>query len=149
MNRKAEVGDQIFIFYFVFILFMIIGGILIGDYFISGKAYDIRMQDAEILSGNIIRCLENENQLTQQKIADLFITCNFDEKTFEKGLIVSINTQEKDLFRYGNVVACGLQDKNEDYPKCKNSFLNVEIQGEETELYIITGSNLKAENKNG
>lgn len=147
MNKRAETGDQIFLFYFLFILLIIVGGIVIGDFILSGKPYDLRAQDSEILSGKIIECLKNTEALTENKITNLFETCNFYESTFENGLIVSLNTKDKFLFRYGNVVACGLQDLNAEYPKCKSSYIHLNIDGKDSEVYVLTGSNLQSEAK--
>jgi hypothetical protein len=149
MNRRAEIGDQLYLAYFIFILLMITGGIVLGSYLTSGKDYDIRSVDAELLGKKIISCLSEQKDLTAQKVADLYSTCSLDEKSLENGLIIEINTQTSKLFTYGNVVACGLSDKNEDYPRCLTTSVRVKLDGQDTDLYITAGSNLKSEKKNG
>ncbi|HVY01249.1 MAG TPA: hypothetical protein VHA12_00605 [Candidatus Nanoarchaeia archaeon] len=147
MNKKAESGDQIFLVYFLFILLIILGGIVVGDLLISGKPYDIRVSESEVLSGKIIDCLKNVEVLKKEDISNLFLTCNFDEKLFEKGFIVSINSQTESFFRYGNTVACGLQDKGEQYPRCIKTEVNLKIDGKDTEVYVLTGNNVESEVK--
>jgi hypothetical protein len=147
MNRKAESGDQIFLIYFLFILLIIVGGIVIGDFIISGKPYDLRMEDSKILSGKIIDCLKNVEMLKKENISNLLLTCEFNNFVFEKGLIVSINSQNEQYFKYGNTVACGLQDKGEQYPRCFRTETKLRIDGKDTEVYVLTGSNMESEVK--
>lgn len=149
MNRRGEVGDQLYLAYFIFILLMITGGIVLGSYLTSGKDYDIRSVDAEILERKIVSCLSETEELTAQKIADLYSTCAIQERDLEKGLIIEINSQTQKLFTYGNVVACGLADKSVNYPRCSTTSVQVRVDGVLTDLYITSGSNLRSEGKNG
>jgi hypothetical protein len=56
INKKAQLGEQLMIFVFLFFLVIIGGGIIIGTYVFVGPEFDYRTTEAAILNYQIREC---------------------------------------------------------------------------------------------
>lgn len=149
-SRRAEVGEQLTVFWFLFLLFIIVVGLAGGTYLFFGAGYDFREIDAAALNYKINKCLsENEISLNQlEKFeSEFYAKCKINKDSIANNQIfIFINsTNEKNYFRAGkgDLTQCALQDKNENYPRCESSSL---VKNGET-IFIQTGSNQKSVKK--
>jgi hypothetical protein len=80
INNRGTVGDQLMIFQFLFLLFIVGIGIVAGVAILYGGDYDSRKVEAEILNYRVKECF-----LANEKISDDFFgKCDFDQKIIEK-----------------------------------------------------------------
>ena len=146
--KKAQAGNALMIFWFIFLLILVGGGIVIGIGMFFGSEYDFRQVDADLLNIKINSCLQ-ENPLdfskTNSEIEnEIFEKCKINEKLSEHGLFILIKnkTQEQILkIGSGDNTQCALADRNENFPRCENSTI---ILAKE-KYFIFTGSNQKKE----
>lgn len=145
-NRKAQLGDQISIVYFI-TLFVIIGlGLVWGTYSFFGTGYDLREVQAKWLGNEIQSCLMNNN-LDLSNRGEFFRICNLNEKTLtENGFIIRVckgncyNDKGDPLFSLNsNYQLCGfgeLTSKNS--PKCSEKIFTLKND----EVHLIVGSKI-------
>ncbi len=148
MDKRGNVGDYLHFVYFIFLLAIISVTIIIGGFSAFGKPYDSRSVDAQLLLSRVVICLENNPGLSTVSLQNIFITCRFDEKTFEKGLVLYLYSGNTEFFKYGDQVSCGLEKKNINYPRCVAQSVLVDVDSKQVEVNIIAGSNLKSHEQN-
>jgi len=137
INKKAEAGDQIMIFAFLLILFIIGGGIAFGVSLFFTSDYDTRQVDADLLNYKIKSCL-SDNDIDFSNPKNFYTTCNINKNITQEFFLILIKQNQKEVFNYhGDETQCSLSEKNPNYPKCTNSTL---IKNN-NEYYIMTGSN--------
>ena len=145
MNRKGDVGNQVMIFSFLFLLFVIGVGLVAGVFMFYGFDYEFRDVEAAELSFVIQECML-ENEVNDEFKESFFDVCNLDKEVIEEsgmGFKICRDTRdcinEDNVFLQsgGNFQTCDFEGarKNEAFPKCvKKSF---------GEFEIITMSNQK------
>jgi hypothetical protein len=143
MNKHAQLGDQMYLIYFVFLLLIITVGIVAGSYSAFGKPYDSRDVDSALLMNKVVSCLENTPALTEVKIRSVLTKCEIDQDTLEKGYILSVSIKDKEVFKFGDSIVCGLQDKYPKGPKCSYTSLRISVDNSIKEVSIIAGSSLQ------
>ena len=150
MNKKAESGQQVMVFAFLFLLVLIGMGIVGGVVVYYGKGADFRKIDSEILNYRIRECLSESINLQQFK-ENFSSLCSLNKTVLEdKGFTIKVcqdlspeecaNSKES-IFELGNthIQACFINaaENNPEYVKCtKTEFFD---KGEK--FSIITGSN--------
>ncbi len=133
MHKKGQLGEQVLIFAFIFLMVLIGGGILIGTLIFIGSEFDFRVNEANILSYNIKNCLINEGTSWLDDLKDknnlelLYEKCNLDKEVIERNNLIKICTgqtapmdcsTEKNsanlvLYSYGDFEPCKLNLANE------------------------------------
>src|SRR3989344_6502072 len=148
MNKKAETGDQIMFFPFIFIMLVIAAGIVTGVLLFYGEKYDARANDAYTLNYHIKNCLSN-NDLNSIKI-DFYIACNIHKDSLaghKIGFKICENKEAEECIvsttplasSGSNFEAClftGAKN-NKNYPSCSYDTLNVK----DNRYFIVTSSN--------
>lgn len=143
MNNKAELGEQMFLIYFIFLLIIITVGIVAGSYSAFGKPYDSRKVDSALLLNHVEQCLENTPQLSEVRIRAVLANCGIDKQMLEKGFTLALYVEGKEVFRNGDTVVCGLEYKYPNGPRCSYETINLDIDNSLKEVSIIAGSNIK------
>lgn len=132
MDKKGELGNQVMLFSFFFLLVVIGVGIVAGVWLFYGQGYDFRQAEAEVLNYEIKKCLVNE-KIDKSSFADEFYEkCRLNKEVVEQGIVKIIRDNEI-VFSIGDEVQCGLSEKNENYPKCVEREIGV--------YKVLTGSN--------
>ncbi len=138
-NKKGKLGDQVTISIYLFLMFVIAGGIAIGAYIFYGDEYDFRPIEAEILNYNIRQCIFS-NEIDWNKGEEFFSRCGLDKETIEGSNIIQINIDNKEVHasNKGKVEECRFTGakKNINYPKC--AIKEFEFEGKKYE--VVTGS---------
>ena len=138
MNRKAA-DDQIMVFVFFILVFIVGAGLMAGVFMFFGSEYDIRKTDADILNYRIQKCISENPEITDN-IQNLLDSCQLNKETIETNYQILIYLDETIIYGQENLLAeCTLGEKNADYPKCSNSLVDVEGKN----VKIITGANQK------
>lgn len=120
MDRKGQLGDQILIFAFIFMMVIIGGGIVIGTYFYIGAEFDFRATEAKLLGYSIKDCiLSDSGWLGDLKTnPDLFYeNCRLNKKLITENNAIRICTATdvqgcinqqigQDVFAVGNYALC-------------------------------------------
>ncbi|MEK6890087.1 MAG: hypothetical protein AABX35_02765 [Nanoarchaeota archaeon] len=146
MNKKAGLGDQVSIVYFIF-LFIIIGlGLTWGTYAFFGGGYDVREVQAKWLGNEIQNCLTSKIVDLSNK-EDFFIKCNLNENVLrEKEFVVRIcegscytNKAEPLFFINSNYQLCGFTEvTSKNAPRCSEK--NFEL--DDKKIHLIVGSKI-------
>ena len=137
INKKAQLGEQIMIFPFLFMIIIIGLGIAAGIYMFFGSGYDFRQVDADILNYKIRECLSN-NKIDFSQETEFFTTCSLNEKVIKESFIILIeqNNQVK-IGSNSDETTCSIAKENPNYPKCTTTYLN--------DFKILTGSKQQAQ----
>ena len=145
LNKKAELGNQVSVVYFI-LLFVIIGlGLTWGIYSYFGGGYDVRSAQAKWLAGEIENCIEHENVNLESR-NEFFEKCNLNEKILnDNGFIVQIcegncYNKGKPVFSINsNYQLCGFnQLTSKKAPLCSEK--EIEINGQKN--HLIVGSKI-------
>ncbi len=89
MHKKGQLGEQLMIFAFIFLIVLIGAGIVIGTGIFIGSEFDFRGSDAEMLSFRVKDCLINSggewiSGLKSEGGADLlYQKCNLGKSVIE------------------------------------------------------------------
>lgn len=150
MKNKGEMGDMSFILV-LFILLGIIGvSVIFGLSVIFGNDYDHRVGEANDLNLKINKCIENKG-IEKLIVGDSFM---FEECGLRGEIIKDLSesnqirilickdrcvsgSSEGVIFQLGSdFVSCDLSDKNENFVKCSDSF----VESGEKSYQIKVGS---------
>lgn len=149
MNKKADTGDKLMFFPFLFLLVIIGIGIVIGVFIFFSQGYDFREGESQLLVYKIKKCISS-NEMNNEFSKNFFTICKLNQKIIEKNNIIKIcknsndciseTNDDKILFTSGsNFVACSLKGAKDNpaYPRCYEDSLK-----KNNEVFtIITGSN--------
>ena len=147
MHKKGELGEQVSVFMFLFLMFVIGIGIVAGVYIFFGQGYDFREVEANLLSYKIGECIK-ENEITEEffEKGNFFEKCRLNKGAVEKNNIIRICSGVEDCMRAekslldagSNFQACGFEGtkKNEAHPLCATN----EFSKGEKKFSIIVGS---------
>ena len=129
LNKKAQIGEQIMVFPFLFILVVICVGIAIGVYIFFGGGYDFRQVDADILSYKIGNCIL-DNEVNEEFWSDLYTKCRLNKEVLDKYSLFRVSYGGDEKFSTGgDFEQCGFKGKNEKYPQCsKKEFVKGEMR---------------------
>ena len=144
-DKKGTVGDQLGIFWFLFLMLIIAGSLAIGIFMFYGNGYDYREIEAEILNYKIRGCIL-ESEVTEGFFKDFYEKCRLDKKMIGENNIIKICDSSKDecltsadyKFLAGDVGICWIKSVkgNNVFGKCaEESFLK---NGKK--FTVITGS---------
>ncbi|MBS3089736.1 hypothetical protein J4461_02525 [Candidatus Pacearchaeota archaeon] len=142
MNKKGEnAGNQTMVVYFLFLVFIIAGGIALGVSIFYGEGIDLRANGASIINRQIQLCLSEKD--IDWKNGTFTDECELNKEIMQDDplkfiiKICSIECEKgKVLFQSGsNFEACDLKGKNKYYPQCTSGF----VSHEEMKYEIITG----------
>lgn len=140
MNKKAQMGNQITIFVFFFLLMLVAAGIVIGVFMFYGKPYDFRYVDAGVESYVIKQCIL-ENSIDWSDIDDFYSKCDLDKKNFQNEITLKIVENGKEVVKWKDVVGCELASKNIKYPKCVYQNFTIEDSQGIRYYELLVGSN--------
>ncbi len=145
MNRKGAIGEQLSVFYFIFLMLMIGVGIVIGTSIFYGKGYDYRQTEADLLNYKIEKCiLENDLDENFFKEENFFANCKLSKEVLTRNNLLKICdgfgencfvNREAYVILGSNFNSCKLENKNS--PKCSVK----EIEKDGKRYVIISGSN--------
>jgi hypothetical protein len=100
LNRKAQAGDQLMVFWFIFLMVILAGGIIAGIYIFFGSEYDFRKVDAQVLNYRVQKCL-SENEInwsgTQELNDDFYQKCRLNKEVINETLFVLISFDGKTI----------------------------------------------------
>lgn len=142
MNRRAQLGDQVMIFPFLFIMILIGGGIVGGTLLFFGKEYDVRQSEANTLAYVLQRCVQQNtfNWNAADIEQELYKLCKIDGLILSEGSLVRLKRNSVDVFSInsGKIEGCFFTGaaKNLAYPKCTT----VTFSKEGTNYELTTGS---------
>jgi len=130
-GKRGQLGRQLMIFPFVFLL-VIVGLSIVGAfYFFLSQGYDNREIGAANLAYKAEKCIaENIRSDSELKEKDNFYEkCKINKEVFEEYYGINITKDGNTLFHYGDLTPCYLRiGKSENYPICfKTRFHNYEI----------------------
>jgi len=94
MHKKAQLGEQIMVFMFIFLMFVIGAGIVLGTYFFVGPEFDFRNAEADMLSYKIRTCINaNEVVLTgdaEQNLKLVYEKCSINKNLLDMNNFIKI-----------------------------------------------------------
>lgn len=153
-NKKA--GEKLLSIWWIFVLLVIGGGIVLGVIIFQSKEININPLEADLLSEKISQCFSNEGYLDRNiDENNIFAECRISEKLFEKGsdfyfrvLVYEggnlIKKIEKGDFSFEKECVIGKSIEMKNSPKCsEKSFLVLDSNGKELKIVILTSSNQK------
>jgi len=144
INRKGS-GESLMFFAFIFILFIILAGIVLGVSAFYGRGYDFRLVEANVLSDRVEKCFMDNDFFEPGFNKSIFSKCGMHENVEDEHLIyVNRISDGKEFFigvlDYKNQCFLKGAEKNPNFPKCKSQ--TITKQGENFELII--GANQKS-----
>ncbi|MEM4271862.1 MAG: hypothetical protein QXD13_02135 [Candidatus Pacearchaeota archaeon] len=151
IGKRGQLGGQLIMIAFVFLMAIVGGGIAIGTALFIGPEFDMRQIEADMLNAKIRACInENAFDINNLKLDDIYSTCGLNKNVVEsyylikicvrKGVVENcISEQNPIASTGGDFVVCGMAEKNEKFPKCAISA----VSARGTNLAIITVSNQK------
>lgn len=143
-RKRGELGSQMMIFTFLFLLIIIGGAIVAGNYIFFGQRYDGRQAEADELNYKISECLQG-NMVDLSNVGEFYSKCGLNRNVLDERIYMIRIGECKDrgcgnlnvLFTLGsNFEACFFTGKSEDYPKCSVT----KIVKEGKEIQILTAS---------
>ncbi len=148
MDKRGAVGHQIMAFSYLFILFMLALGIVLGVLIVYGENYDFKESDSSVLNYKIRDCiLHNEIKEGFFNENVFYDACGLNKKALldNKYMIKICNTEdcvESTSFKISlgsNFDSCLFEGAKENklFPKCDIS----EIEKNSEKFFIVTGSN--------
>lgn len=144
IGKRGELGDQVMLIVFIFLLVLISVGVVSGVLIFFGSEYDFRAVSSEVLNYNIRDCLNREG-IDSNFFGNLYVKCGLNEKVINSSYIIKICADSKDCisdaepkFVYGDAVQCGLRGtfSNVNYPRCTIK----EIKNDGIIYSVIVGS---------
>ncbi|MDO8508890.1 MAG: hypothetical protein Q7S27_04365 [Nanoarchaeota archaeon] len=147
LHKRGVIGVQLMIIPFLVIMAIIGVSIAISIWAFYGEGYDFREAEAEMLNSKISKCiLENEISKDFFSSENFYTSCGIDSEVIKKNNMIKICdgfgeeclTSKESIFIEGsNFNVCGLNEKDESFPKC----FTKEIQKEGKKYVIVTLSN--------
>ncbi len=150
-NRRGQLGNQMMIFPFLFLIFIISVGIVAGVYLFFGAGYDFREVDAELLNYKVRKCIV-EGEIGAEFWSDFFEKCGIDEVVMlENDLILRICEGDcaiggdAKVQIGGNFQACRFKGvkENDAFPRC----VDESVSKNGVEYSVIAGSNQVAKKR--
>lgn len=144
MNKKG-MGEGLMFFAFIFIMFIILAGIVLGVSAFYGRGYDFRQVEASVLADKVEKCFMNNDFFEPGFNQSIFKKCRFHENVKQEHLIYVNRTSDgKEFFigvlDYKNQCFLKGAEKNPNFPKCVNWTTTKNNEGFE----IIVGTNQKS-----
>ena len=157
MNFRGQLGDQLMVFSYLFIMVMVSLAIVGGAYLFYGSEIDFRPTEVQLLTRATMRCFLAEDfnwGLAKTDSSYIFTTCRLNKQAMESHstllriCVDSANciTEQQPLFSLGNdFVICGLKgaQANEKMPKCRISSFS--LQGKRVQILAISNQWAKSE----
>jgi|SRR3989344_2417516 len=153
-NKKAQTGDMLMVFAFIFLLFIIGTGIYFGTSLFFSSNYDFRKIDAELLNKKLLSCFK-ENNLNLENLeslkGEISTLCKINPQVVKDYMLIIIfkDSSIEPFLKIGkgDETSCLLEDKNINFPKCITSEIVKSYNNQKTTLKIITGSNQNSREK--
>ena len=147
-NKKGQLGEQLVVFAFLFLMAVVGGGIVIGTSMFVGSGYDFREGDARLLGVKIENCVNDGFNLSGVKdsanfgllsekcglnkdILESYYKIRICDRKFVKNVGECVNAQNP-VFGFGDVTPCEFADSNK-FLGCSKRATNAYI--------IITATN--------
>jgi hypothetical protein len=143
-GKKGQMGNQITIFVFFFLLMIVAAGIVIGVFMFYGKPYDFRYVDANVETYVIKKCLIDSlsgNPIDWSNPDNFYGRCNLNKEVFQREMTLRIIENNKELIRWKNPVGCDLASKNIKFPRCVYENFSIENLQGIREYQLLVGSN--------
>ncbi len=154
MNLRAQLGDQVMVFTYLFIMVMVAGSIVGGVVLFYGTEIDFRPTEVQLLTRAVDHCLTLDTfnwDKAQNDSSYFFTVCNLNKSALESHtnqLKVCVNSkgcisEPHPLIAVGSdFLFCGLSgvQANEKLPRCLVSSLVISGKN----VQIIASSNQKA-----
>ncbi len=138
-KRGYEVGEQLGIFFFLFLIVIIGVSIFVGVGLFFGKGYDFREVEAELLNYKIKECLaSNEIDIGFFKKENFYDKCRIDKGVIDLGNYIIKICEGSD--RDSCVVGGGIFSEGSNFQLCK---LNIKKN------YVSSLCSIKSFEKNG
>ena len=153
INRKGELGDQMIMIAFVFLMAIVLAGIAAGVLIFAGSETDFRQTEADMLNSRIRSCLaEKQFDLNSLKMEDVYTKCNLNAEVLGSTNLIKICVSDSYINSEncideknpaastgGDFVVCALTGKNNKFPKC--SLQLIQLKGKY--VFVITESKQK------
>ncbi len=147
MNRKGAVGEQLSGIYFIFLMVIVGGGIVLGVSIFYGGGYDYRESEANLLNYKVSKCiLENEIDTTFFGETEFFEKCNLNREVLVKNNLLRICdgfngdclvNRENYISVGNNFNLCKLDRKESNFHICSIN----EMEKDGKKYVVVTGSN--------
>ena len=127
MIKQKKAGLELMSFWLFFAFGIILLTLLVGVYFFYDYKGDLRSIEVNILFQRLTNCLKTNNF---DKNFDIFFECNLNKKIIQDSGNYFIKISSGEIVIQEGIdnfeTLCGLQDKNSDFPRCKETsfFLN-------------------------
>jgi len=149
MNKK---GDKLLSFWWLFVLMIVGGGVVIGVGLFYSAEVDVRDVEAEILNDKILDCIIEEGFLVEgfSNDFDIFEKCKISSKVFsENGFYFKILFEGEETFEIKKGTSfeteCEAVEDNEVkakyFPECVKRIRSVVYLDKKGELEVLTASN--------
>ncbi len=148
MDKRAELGDQLALGMFLFLMTIIGLGIIGGVYLFYGYGYDFRSLEANLLGQKVISCL-GENEINAEFFNNFYKKCNFNQQVLSEDhklkICSNVDLQTcigngKGEFVLGSdfdICLLNAAKKNRNYPKCET----MEFKKGESTYVVLAVSN--------
>ena len=142
IQRKAQLGDQVMIFPFLFIMILIGGGIVGGTLLFFGNEYDVRQSEANTLAYTLQTCIQQHtfNWESADIDSEIYKTCHLDGSALSEGSLIRLKRNSVQILtvNIGKVEGCFFigATKNPAYPKCTT----LRFSKDGTSYELTTGS---------
>ena len=153
-SKKAQTGDMMMIFAFMFLLLIIGTGIYFGTSLFFSSNYDFRKTDTEILNRKLTSCFKENNinlenpEALKEEISTL---CKINPQVIENYLLIIIFKDSSPgpflKIGKGDETSCALEEKNINFPKCMTSEIIKNYNKQPITLKVIVGSNQNSREK--
>ncbi len=145
MSRRGTTGEQLTWMWTFFLLLLIAMGMVAGKFLFYGKDLDFRKADAGLLHDRLKECIIETHVfdvLNEGSANELFELCYLDRRIIEEYFLMLIEIDGKELYSWkGDSVSCMIGEKNDDYPKCKESVFFYDFRGTRKSVHLLVGSN--------
>jgi len=147
-NKKADLGDHLMIFGFLFLVVVIAFGLMAGVYIYFGAEYDFRQVEADVLNYKIRECILS-SEIDWNSADDFYDRCGFDKSVLEENNKIKVCKGVGDCISGASVFVlgsgfqeCGFEaaEENKNFPRC--SIRSLKKEGDSYEI-ITAGSQLR------
>lgn len=140
MNKKGMAGDYAMFFVYIFIVFIIWGGLAAGIFSFFGEGYDFKEAEAEILINNVEVCLREKDFFSGE--FNIYYSCGFNSNIDEEHMIYVKRASDDEEIIFGvrdyiNQCEFAGGKENINFPECVKK--TISVRGESFE--VIVGSN--------
>ena len=120
---RGQLGDQLSLFYFIFLIAVLTIGVSTGVYLFYGEGYDARFSNSNAMADEIEKCFKANFALHELNEIDLEVlssACSFELKIVEDNFVLGIYRDNNLILNNGNLESCLFEGAkgNKEYPVC-------------------------------